>query len=139
MANSTLQEEVLRLKALQLQEDLDAMMANASTARDAGDPFEGIWDIPATPLKSQVISGAKVTGVMANDFVKESQEKRIAREEAEKRKWLDDTQNMRVVALNEACGVVKSMMENNDQIGVDPKMITAYARAFADFLVEGRS
>ncbi len=131
MANSTLQEEVLRLKALQLQEDLDAMMEKAKADGS-------IWDIPATPIKSQVIS-SKVTGVMANDFVQESLAKRIAIEEAEKRKYLDDTQNMRVVALNEACGVVKSMMDNNDQLGVDPKMITAYARAFADFLVDGRS
>jgi len=53
----------------------------------------------------------------------------IAREE-----WLEKTQNMRVVALNEACALFKDA-----KLSPTPQNVLAYARAFTDFLVDGKS
>ena len=51
--------------------------------------------------------------------------------------WLDQTQNMRVVALNEACGVAKAMID--DGTGVTPEYIAKMALTFATFLTEGQA
>jgi hypothetical protein len=51
--------------------------------------------------------------------------------------WLDQTQNMRVVALNEACGIAKAMIEDSN--GVTPEYIAKMAHTFATFLTEGRA
>ena len=48
--------------------------------------------------------------------------------------WLEKTQNMRVVALNEACALFKDA-----KLSPGPQNVLAYARAFADFLVDGKS
>jgi hypothetical protein len=48
--------------------------------------------------------------------------------------WLEKTQNMRVVALNEACALFKDL-----KLTPDSRQILAYARAFTDFLVDGKS
>lgn len=135
MAKRTLQEEVIREKAM--REGLDKMIEKEKAILALNTVGPNITNAELSP----VIMKSTVTRQMMEGFVAEQQSKRFQAEQEEsiRRKWLDDTQNMRVVALNEACGVVKSMMDNNDQLGVDPKMITAYARAFADFLVEGRS
>ena len=47
--------------------------------------------------------------------------------------WLEKTQHMRVVALNEACGVAKECknMDGND--------IVRMAHMFASFLIDGKS
>ncbi len=133
MAKSYDEEEV-RLKALQLQKMIEK--EKAILALNTVGP-----NVTNAELSPVIMKGGVVTKSMMEGFVAEQQSKRFQAEQEEsiRRKWLDDTQNMRVVALNEACGVVKSMMDNSDQLSVDPKLITAYARAFADFLVEGRS
>lgn len=51
--------------------------------------------------------------------------------------WLEETQSMRVVALNEACGVAKAMIE--DSSGVTPEYIAKMAHTFATFLTEGQA
>lgn len=51
--------------------------------------------------------------------------------------WLEETQNMRVVALNEACGVAKAMIE--DSTNVTPEYIAKMALTFATFLTEGQA
>lgn len=51
--------------------------------------------------------------------------------------WLEQTQNMRVVALNEACGIAKAMIEDSN--GVTPEYIAKMAHTFATFLTEGRA
>jgi len=51
--------------------------------------------------------------------------------------WLDETQSMRVVALNEACGVAKAMIEDSN--GVTPEYIAKMAYTFATFLTEGKA
>jgi hypothetical protein len=48
-------------------------------------------------------------------------------------KWIDDTQNMRVVALNEACGIAKAMSDD-----ITAEEITMMAAVFAEFLIENR-
>ena len=72
-----------------------------------------------------------IDGVLNSD-------QRRARDEADRRKWLDETQNMRVVALNEAGDLVKCLL-NNKNLVIDSRMVTSYAKAFADFLVEGKA
>jgi hypothetical protein len=51
--------------------------------------------------------------------------------------WLEETQNMRVVALNEACGVAKAMIEDSNN--VTPEYIAKMAYTFANFLTEGKA
>ena len=51
--------------------------------------------------------------------------------------WLEETQNMRVVALNEACGIAKAMIE--DSTNVTPEYIAKMACTFANFLTEGKA
>ena len=63
---------------------------------------------------------------------------RTARDDEDRRKWLDETQNMRVVALNEAVDLVKCLL-NNKNLVIDSRMVTSYAKAFAEFLVEGKA
>ena len=67
-----------------------------------------------------------------------SPDERRARDEADRRKWLDETQNMRVVALNEAVDLMKCLV-NSKNLVTDPRMVTSYAKAFAEFLVEGKA
>ena len=47
-------------------------------------------------------------------------------------KWLDDTQNMRVVALNEACALAKATGNGDSQT------IVRMAAIFADYLIKNR-
>ena len=47
-------------------------------------------------------------------------------------KWLDDTQNMRVVALNEACALAKAAGNSDSQT------IVRMAAIFSDYLIKGR-
>ena len=56
--------------------------------------------------------------------------------DAAKRRMLDDTQNMRVVALNEACGVAKEMIAKG--AGVPYPEITRMAAHFAKYLIDGK-
>ena len=136
MAKRTLQEEVIREKAM--REGLDKMIEKEKAILALNTVGPNITNAELSPV---IMNGGVFTKSMMEGFVAEQQSKRFQAEQEEsiRRKWLDDTQSMRVVALNEACSVVKSMMDNSDQLSVDPKLITAYARAFADFLVEGRS
>ena len=137
MAKKKLEDELIEKKARQLRDDLDKMIAKEEAFGDWGKEELVVldWDdaVVETPVKPPV------TQKMMDEFVKDSQAERMAREEAERLKWLDDTQNMRVVALNEACGLMKCMMENVDNLTIDPRLVTGWAKAFADFLVEGRS
>jgi hypothetical protein len=56
--------------------------------------------------------------------------------EAQRRQHLDETQSMRVVALNEACSVFKTFVESQENVGVDYKVITHMAKTFAKFLID---
>ena len=56
--------------------------------------------------------------------------------EAQRRQHLDETQSMRVVALNEACSVFKTFIESRENVGFDYKVITHMAKTFAKFLID---
>lgn len=51
--------------------------------------------------------------------------------------WLEKTQHMRVVALNEACEIAKTHMGYGDAMSAQE--ITAMAHMFASFLIDGKS
>ena len=137
MAKKKLEDRLLEEKARQLRDDLDKMIAKEEAFGDWGKEELVVidWDdaVVETPVNPHV------TKKMMDDFVQDSQAARMAREEAERLKWLDDTQNMRVVALNEACSMYKTYLEKNSNVVPDPKTVTYTAKAFADFLVEGKS
>lgn len=63
----------------------------------------------------------------------------IKTSEAQRRQHLDldETQSMRVVALNEACSLFKTFMESRENVGVDYKAIMQMAKTFANFLIDG--
>lgn len=61
----------------------------------------------------------------------------VASEDLAHREWLDDTQNMRVVALNEACGLMKIIV-GQQSWSTDLGQTTAgMAKIFARFLIDG--
>lgn len=70
-------------------------------------------------LSAQTVSGAEIKD-------------NIAREE-----YLEKTQSMRVVALNEACSIAKAMIEKGAV--VDNTSIVRLAGKFAAFLVDART
>lgn len=70
-------------------------------------------------LSAQTVSGAEIKD-------------NIAREE-----YLEKTQSMRVVALNEACSIAKAMIEKGAV--VDNTSIVRLAGTFAAFLVDART
>jgi len=51
--------------------------------------------------------------------------------------WLEKTQHMRVVALNEACGVAKECIRHGES--VSGTEIVRMAHMFASFLIDGKS
>jgi hypothetical protein len=51
--------------------------------------------------------------------------------------WLEKTQHMRVVALNEACEIAKTHMGYGDAMAAQE--ITNMAHMFASFLIDGKS
>lgn len=55
--------------------------------------------------------------------------------EKEKEQFLKDTESMRVVALNEACGIAKANVGTPEEMSA--KDIVGMAKAFADFLIKG--
>ena len=77
--------------------------------------------------QSPVITDGVITGVGA-DWHDLTGEKR----DIDHEKWLDDTQNMRVVALNEACALAKAAGTGDSQT------IVRMASIFADYLIRGR-
>ncbi len=90
-------EEEIRLKALQLQKMIEK--EKAIWALNTAGP-----NISNEELSPAIMKGGVVTKSMMEGFVAEQQSKRFQAEQEEsiRRKWLDDTQNRRVVALNEA-------------------------------------
>jgi hypothetical protein len=50
--------------------------------------------------------------------------------------WLEKTQSMRVVALNEACAIAKANIEGNRFMTTSEVLV--FAAAFADFLIDGK-
>lgn len=52
--------------------------------------------------------------------------------------WLDKTQSMRVVALNEALGYAKALVEHRSAIAIDVADILETADRFAKFLVSNK-
>ncbi len=55
----------------------------------------------------------------------------------EREEWLEKTQHMRVVALNEACEIAKTHMGYGDAMAAQE--ITNMAHMFASFLIDGKS
>lgn len=51
--------------------------------------------------------------------------------------WLEKTQHMRVVALNEACGVAKECIGHGESVSNNE--IVLMAHMFASFLIDGKS
>lgn len=51
--------------------------------------------------------------------------------------WLEKTQHMRVVALNEACGVAKEYIGHGETMSGDE--VVRMAHRFASFLIDGKS
>jgi hypothetical protein len=74
---------------------------------------------------SKVIAAPQVTKVVPDPGV------------AEKEAWLEKTQHMRVVALNEACDVAKTFIEHGKSPAA--RDITGIAALFAEFLVSGKA
>jgi len=74
---------------------------------------------------SKVIAAPQVTKVVPDPGV------------AEKEAWLEKTQHMRVVALNEACDIAKKLIEQGKQ--PDSADITFIAYKFSEFLVNGKA
>lgn len=62
---------------------------------------------------------------------------RGAAAEVSREQWLERTQHMRVVALNEACGLAK-VYSNTDEY-MSPKQIVEAAQMFAFFLIDGKA
>lgn len=58
--------------------------------------------------------------------------------EREYREWLDQTQPMRVVALDEATKFITAVIESRPSATVDHRDILNAAQAFAKFLNEGK-
>lgn len=58
--------------------------------------------------------------------------------EREYREWLDQTQPMRVVALDEATKFITAVIESRPSVTVDHRDILNAAQAFAKFLNEGK-
>jgi hypothetical protein len=50
--------------------------------------------------------------------------------------WLEKTQSMRVVALNEACAIAKANIEGKRFMTTSEVLV--FAAAFADFLIDGK-
>jgi hypothetical protein len=57
--------------------------------------------------------------------------------EEEERKHLNETQSMRVVALNEAVNFFKSAIEHRPNVFVSTDEITKMAKHFSKFLIDG--
>lgn len=102
-----LQEQVIADKAKDFQTSLNDAFTDAIT-----------YGTGAVRINPSTLSGDTVPGITHAQ-------------------WLDQTQNMRVVALNEACGIAKAMIEDSN--GVTPEYIAKMAHTFATFLTEGRA
>jgi len=61
----------------------------------------------------------------------------VASGDLAKKQYLEDTQSMRVVALNEACEIAKDSMSHGAHMTAQD--ITKMARAFAVFLIDGKA
>ncbi len=87
------------------------------------------WDLPENkyPNISQAMDDISYEKLNREILEKQAQAKMASRS------WLDDTQNMRVVALNEACGLAKAMGAN-----VDSQTIVRMASVFSDYLINDR-
>ncbi len=85
------------------------------------------WNLPANMYPDL----AKVTDATYEQL---SREKQAAEAQHLKQKWLEETQSMRVVALNEACGIAKALGGN-----VNASDVTRMAGVFAEFLIEARA
>ena len=57
-------------------------------------------------------------------------------QDAHREDWLEKTQHMRVVALNEACSLAKATLDSGRFVGHDE--VLHLAGLFADFLVDGK-
>ena len=102
-----LQEQVIADKAKDFQTSLNDAFTDAIT-----------YGTGAVRINPSTLSGDTVPGITHAQ-------------------WLEQTQNMRVVALNEACGIAKAMIEESN--GVTPAYIAQMAHTFATFLTEGRA
>jgi hypothetical protein len=74
---------------------------------------------------SKVIAAPPVTKVVPDPGV------------AEKEAWLEKTQHMRVVALNEACEIAKTFIGHGELM--ETREITSMASLFAKFLVDDQA
>lgn len=74
---------------------------------------------------SKVIAAPQITKVVPDPGV------------AEKEAWLEKTQHMRVVALNEACEIAKTFIGNGEPMAT--RGITSMASLFAKFLVDNEA
>jgi len=103
-----LQEQVIADKAKDFQTSLNDAFTDAIT-----------YGTGAVRINPSTLSGDTVPGGITHA------------------QWLEQTQNMRVVALNEACGIAKAMIEESN--GVTPEYIAQMAHTFAKFLIEGQA
>ena len=79
-----------------------------------------------------VIQGTGTVSLSAQTVSGKTLETNIAREE-----YLEKTQSMRVVALNEACSIAKAIIEKGGN--PDNRSIVRLAGTFAAFLVDART
>lgn len=119
--------------ALELNKKLDRVILAQKRKEDelniSGNAISGgpyITDSRVTKA-SGIISGGTLTISPQTDtaMMKAQQE------------WLEKTQHMRVVGLNEACGVAKEY-SNTDEY-MSPKQIVEMAHMFSSFLIDGKS
>lgn len=111
----SLEQKIMDEKVAELQKEIDDHIVRQATFKEMSgiDPFVSI-NSPGT-----------LTGTFPDV-------------EREYREWLDQTQPMRVVALDEATKYVTAVIESRPSATVDHRDILNAAQAFAKFLNEGK-
>lgn len=115
----SVEDRIIEEKAAELQKHIDDHIVRQATFKEMSgiDPF-------VTINRTGTLTGtAQWTSVDT---------------EREHREWLDQTQPMRVVALDEATKYVTAVIESRPSANLDYQDILNAAQAFAKFLNEGR-
>lgn len=111
----SVEDRIIEEKAAELQKHIDDHIKRQAAFKEMSgiDPFVTI-NRPGT-----------LTGTVPNV-------------EREHREWLDQTQPMRVVALDEAIKLVTAVIESRPSATLDHRDVLETAQAFAKFLNEGK-
>ena len=115
----SLEQKIMDEKVAELQKEIDDHIVRQAAFKEMSgiDPFVTI-NRPGT-----------LTGIVPSMSMDA---------EREHREWLDQTQPMRVVALDEATKYVTAVIESRPSANLDYQDILNAAQAFAKFLNEGK-